>query len=180
MHVFHSYFRPSSCAHGFYNNYMQLCVHGLFTYIGYLSVVPLKAATDQQEVYERAVIQQNNQELERELKSARDQECMFEMQLDSASNYMESKISRFEDNLAQYRDRIGVLEEKNRALKQKLQEQSEKMKSLEAKLKNLTESEIEEDTDHQLLITSTPRSLSLPPSQDSAFCKEFTMSLHAY
>jgi hypothetical protein len=91
---------------------------------------------------------------------------MFEMQLDSASNYMENKISRFEDNLAQYRDKIAVLEKEKRALQQKLTDQAEKMKSLEEKLKNMKEGMAIEDTDKTVTV---PRSVGMPPSQDSAF-----------
>ena len=134
-------------------------------------MVPAKASSDQQEMYERVIIQQNKKELEQELESARAQEYMFEMQLDSASNYMETKISRFEDNLAQYRDKIAVLEKEKQALQQKLTHQAEKMKSLTEKLKNTKEGVAIEDTDSQVQTVTAPHSVAMPLPQDSGFCK---------
>ena len=136
-------------------------------------MIPMKATTDQQEMFERVIIQQNKVELEQELESARAQEFMFEMQLDSASNYMESKISRFEDTVAQYRDKVATLEKENQALQQRLADQAEKMKSLEEKVNGMKASVTTEDTDYQLLQTTTPpRSVAMPPSQDSNPCKQ--------
>lgn len=138
----------------------------------------MKATTDQQEMFERVIIQQNKVELEQELESARAQEFMFEMQLDSASNYMESKISRFEDTVAQYRDKVATLEKENQALQQRLADQAEKMKSLEEKVKCIKASVATEDTDYQLLPTTTPpRSVAMPRSQDSNLCKEYVLWL---
>ena len=140
--------------------------------IGYLSVIPMKATTDQQEMFERVIIQQNKEELEQELESARAQEFMFEMQLDSASNYMESKISRFESTIAQYRDKVATLEKENQVLQQKLTDQAEKMKSLEEKLKSVNERVATEDTDYHLQTTTAPPSVAMPAPQDSDLCED--------
>ena len=99
-------------------------------------MIPLKNAIDQQEMCERAIIQQNKKELEQKLESAREQELMFEMQLDSASNYMESKQLDFESTVTQYKEKISVLEEEKHEMQQELARQAERIKALEAMLEN--------------------------------------------
>ena len=108
----------------------------------HLSVTQLKAAMDQQEMCERAIIQEQNRQLKRELESARRDESFFEMQLDSASNYMQSKITTFEGNLEQSREKISELERENQEMRQRLMgkqgrtiaKQNDKLRYLETKL----------------------------------------------
>ena len=150
-------------------------------------MVPVKAAIDQQEKCECAIMQQN---LKQELES---KEVMFEMQLDSASNYMQTKISNFEEDLAQSREKIAELEKKNRLMKRKLAKEQEKMRYLEKKLVSATtehtlygrslseadtrvitcvsEEEEVEETAHPLQTTSSAPCLTR--SQDPIQCKIF-------
>lgn len=91
-------------------------------------MVPVKATTEQQENYERAIVQKH---MKQEMES---NQYMFEMQLDSASNYMQTKISNFEGELAQSRQQIADLKSKKTALEKKLANEKKKVDKLIAQL----------------------------------------------
>ena len=183
-----------------------LCLSGMymcFPSTVHLSVTQLKAAMDQQEMCERAIIQEQNRQLKRELESARRDESFFEMQLDSASNYMQSKITRFEGNLEQSKEKISELEQENQEMRQKLgkqgrtiAKQNDKLRYLETKLASSsrrrassqsTLSDIAEDVDTSItsvdgeegegeageVILMNTSSVSM---QDSPECKNFLIS----
>lgn len=99
--------------------------------VGFLSAVPIKATTEQQEKRERVIMQQQMQEME-------SNKIMFEMQLDSASNYIETKISNFKGELDQCQQQIRDLKQENRKLAKKLEDEKRKFKLAKKKLMSQT------------------------------------------
>ena len=96
----------------------------------------MKADIDLQEQCRCAIILQQKRALEHELESARDQEAMSEMQLDSAAQYMESKSMEFEEELFQYKQEIARLKSMNRQMLNKLLKQTKMRPSLEKEVKS--------------------------------------------
>lgn len=192
-----------TCPGGLCLSEMYMC----FSSAVHLSVTQLKAAMDQQEMCERVIIQEQNRQLKRELESARRDESFFEMQLDSASNYMQSKITTFEGNLEQSREKISELERENQEMRHRLgkqgrtiAKQNDKLRYLETKLASSssrrassqsTLSDIAEDVDTSItsvdgeegeeqtgeVILMNTSSVSM---QDSPECKNYKLYLHVY
>ena len=127
----------------------------LINFTVHRSVAQLKAALDQQEVCERAITRQQNQWLRQRLESAHMDEYVLkqelestkqelnneksfnELQLDSASNYLQCKVTTFEGDLAQSRERISELEKENRDMHERLESQRKTIAEKKDKLSHL-------------------------------------------
>ena len=122
-------------------------------------------------------VHKEKQLLQQKLEAEQKEESFNKMMLDSASNYMQSKITKYEGDLAQSKERNSELERKNQEIRERLAKekcktarQEKKSKSLKKKLLRHSSKvrrgsspsivcdieDIEEDQ-NSILLTSTDR-----------------------